>query len=192
MAYYTTWYTVCIYNLYWNTSTTFNSLPQSGVLMTLTKRPFENIVIKEENAGNQYFLLYPQCLLHFQKFPETKFILQVWFISSSAKSFKFEQSKILSFGKEWNCLDKLYNMENLFIVYKPCPQLEAKYICGKYWPISAFAVRTDWLGQNFFASCQFLSCQKTIGPHDSISCATKCFLWIHNVACLVSEIAKMH
>ena len=28
--------------------------------MTLQKKPFENIVEKGENAGNQYFLLFPQ------------------------------------------------------------------------------------------------------------------------------------
>ena len=29
--------------------------------MTLRKKTFENILEKEENAGNQYFLLFPQC-----------------------------------------------------------------------------------------------------------------------------------
>ena len=31
--------------------------------MTLRKKPFENIVGKGENAGNQDFLLFPQCFL---------------------------------------------------------------------------------------------------------------------------------
>ena len=33
-------------------------------------RPFENVVGKEENAGNQHFLLFPQCFLFYgrQKF----------------------------------------------------------------------------------------------------------------------------
>ena len=31
--------------------------------MTLSKKGFENIVEKEENAGNQHFLLFPQCFL---------------------------------------------------------------------------------------------------------------------------------
>ena len=30
-------------------------------LTTLRKKPFENIVGKGENAGNQHFLLLPQC-----------------------------------------------------------------------------------------------------------------------------------
>ena len=34
---------------------------------TLKKKPFENIVRKRENAGNQHFLLFPQCFLSFQK-----------------------------------------------------------------------------------------------------------------------------
>ena len=37
----------------------FNSTTQSRLLMTLDKKPFENIVGKGENAGNQHFLLVP-------------------------------------------------------------------------------------------------------------------------------------
>ena len=33
--------------------------------MTLKKEPFENNVGKEENAGNQHFLLFPQCFLSY-------------------------------------------------------------------------------------------------------------------------------
>ena len=33
----------------------------------LKKMTFENIVKKGENAGNQHFLLFPQCFLFFQK-----------------------------------------------------------------------------------------------------------------------------
>ena len=33
--------------------------------MTLGKKPLENIVGKGENAGNQHFLLFPQCFLLF-------------------------------------------------------------------------------------------------------------------------------
>ena len=33
--------------------------------MTLGKKPFENIVGIEENAGNQHFLLFPNCFLPF-------------------------------------------------------------------------------------------------------------------------------
>ena len=40
---------------------------QSRLLMTLLKEPFENIVGKGENAGNQHFLLCPQCFLPFPK-----------------------------------------------------------------------------------------------------------------------------
>ena len=34
---------------------------------TLRKKPFENIVEKGENAGNQHFLLFPQCFLPYQR-----------------------------------------------------------------------------------------------------------------------------
>ena len=39
----------------------------SRLLMPLGKKPFENIVGKGKNAGNQHFLLFPQCFLPFQK-----------------------------------------------------------------------------------------------------------------------------
>ena len=40
-----------------------NSTTQSLLLKTLAKKPFENIVGKGENAGNQHFLLFPQHFL---------------------------------------------------------------------------------------------------------------------------------
>ena len=48
-----------------NTSCCFFTT-ESQILMTLGKRPPENIVAKGENAGNQHFLLFPQC---FPSFP---------------------------------------------------------------------------------------------------------------------------
>ena len=64
---------------------------------TSVKKPFENIVGKGENAGNQHFLLFPQCFL--------PFLLQNSFFKShlillSANAFNLDQSKILLFGKE--------------------------------------------------------------------------------------------
>ena len=38
-------------------------IAQSQLFTTLSKRPFENIVGKGENAGNQHFLLFPPCFL---------------------------------------------------------------------------------------------------------------------------------
>ena len=40
---------------------------QSRLLTTLKKKPFENDVGKGENAGNQHFLLFPQCFLPYQR-----------------------------------------------------------------------------------------------------------------------------
>ena len=34
---------------------------------TLRKRPLKNIVEKEENAGTQHFLLFPQCFLPYER-----------------------------------------------------------------------------------------------------------------------------
>ena len=40
-----------------------NSLPQPQLLTTSKEKAFENIVGKGENADNQYFHLFPRCLL---------------------------------------------------------------------------------------------------------------------------------
>ena len=46
----------------------FNPLPhESQLLMTLKKKAFENTVGRRENAGNQHFLLFPQCFLLYQR-----------------------------------------------------------------------------------------------------------------------------
>ena len=43
------------------------STTKSRLLTTLQENPFENIVGKGENAGNQHFLFFPQCFLPFPK-----------------------------------------------------------------------------------------------------------------------------
>ena len=45
---------------------------ESGLVTKAKKEPFENIVEKEENAGNQHFLLFPQCFL---SYPEQIFAI---------------------------------------------------------------------------------------------------------------------
>ena len=40
---------------------------QPRLLTTLKKKPFENNVGNGENAGNQHFLLFPQCFLPIPK-----------------------------------------------------------------------------------------------------------------------------
>ena len=62
--------------------------------MNLGKTPFGNVQ-KEENAGNQYSLLFPM----FSTFPNTNFSFLVTFILLSASSFNLGQSKNKSFGK---------------------------------------------------------------------------------------------
>ena len=57
--------------------------------MTPKKKPLENIGGKGENAGNQHFLLFPQCFLD-----------QPTFDLSSANALNLVMSKNLSFGKE--------------------------------------------------------------------------------------------
>ena len=69
---------------------------QPLVLMTLRKKPFENIVGKEGNAGNQHFLLFPQCFLTHTK--TNCFILASPKLSS-ANAFNFDMSTNLLCGK---------------------------------------------------------------------------------------------
>ena len=56
---------------------------------TLRKTPFENIVVKGENAGNQHFHLCPLCILtqqngyqHFLLFPKFLKAFNFWVIES--------------------------------------------------------------------------------------------------------------
>ena len=77
--------------------TVINSQPQNPDLTILYKNPFENIVGKGENAGNQHFGLFPQC---FQLFPKEISIFLSRFFLSSANAFNLDQSKTLSFSKE--------------------------------------------------------------------------------------------
>ena len=58
---------------------------QRRLLTTLRKRPFENIVGKEENAGNQYFLLFPRCFLPF--LTKFQFFTNIYFVI--CKFFQF-------------------------------------------------------------------------------------------------------
>ena len=61
------------------------------------KRPFEKIVGKGENAGNQHFLHFPPC---FVPIPKQILSFSIAFDLSFANAFNLDQSKILSFGKE--------------------------------------------------------------------------------------------
>ena len=76
----------------YHTIPTFNNPPPRN-------KPFENIVGKGENAGNQHFLLFPH---FFSTRPQTNFICSITFIFSSANAFDLDWCKILLFGKNFN------------------------------------------------------------------------------------------
>ena len=67
--------------------------------MTLGKKPFENIVGKGENAGNQHFLLFPQCFIPFPKqvssFSNLLCRLQMFGIWTSIKIFGLVKSLLV-------------------------------------------------------------------------------------------------
>ena len=77
-------------------STAFNSTIQSRLLTTLKKKALENTVGKEENAGNQHFLLFPTV---FSSLPQREIVILATFNLWSANAFNFVMSKNLSFGK---------------------------------------------------------------------------------------------
>ena len=70
---------------------------------TLKKNPFENIVGKGENAGNQHFLLFPQCFLpvriHMSIYQSPLFCrLQMLSISTGLKFCRLEELRISIFS----------------------------------------------------------------------------------------------
>ena len=69
---------------------------QFQLLKTLKKKALENTVGKEENAGNQHFLLFPQC---FQLLSQREIVILATFNLSTANAFDLVMSKNLSFGK---------------------------------------------------------------------------------------------
>ena len=66
-------------------------------MVTVVLYRVENIVGNGENAGNQHFLLFPQCFL---PFPKANFNFSAKFHLLSASAFKLDLSKNLLFGKE--------------------------------------------------------------------------------------------
>ena len=78
----------------------FNSLPHNLDFWLPNQRSLlETLWEKGENAGYQHFLLFPQCLFTLHK---TNFKISFRFILSSAHVLNLDQSKILSFGKEYH------------------------------------------------------------------------------------------
>ena len=62
----------------------------------LTKKTFENIMVKGANADNQHFLLSSQCFLHF---PKEFTIFCVMIIFWSANALNLDYTEVLSFFK---------------------------------------------------------------------------------------------
>ena len=88
-----------------------NSLQHNPDLTTLRKKPFENIVGKGENAGNQHFLFFPQCFLPFPK------QISIFDTHSNCRlqilSIWTGLTKILSFGKELPGFTKSFILTSL-------------------------------------------------------------------------------
>ena len=79
--------------------------------MTLMKEPFENIMWKGENAGNQHFLLFP-CFLPFPK--QFQFFSNINFV---ANALKLDQPTILLFCKELKPDIVSYESKKILIEY---------------------------------------------------------------------------
>ena len=88
--------------------------------------PFENIVGKEENAGNQHFLLFPQFFLSLSK---AKIFTIVNFILLSGNAFNLDQSRILSFGKEFNPLLPEYDLDKFAFSANILSPIDSAFFC---------------------------------------------------------------
>ena len=64
--------------------------------MTLRKKGKENKVGKGENAGNQYFLLFPRCFFPVEE--RNHHFNNIYFVTANA--FNLEKAKIVSFGEK--------------------------------------------------------------------------------------------
>ena len=64
-------------------------------------KAFQNILGKEEDAGKQHFLLFPQCLLSYQR-QKSQFNNTYTLTCNllSANAFNLDQAKVLLVGKE--------------------------------------------------------------------------------------------
>ena len=88
------------------------------------KKTFENIVEKVENAGNQHFILFPQCFLPYQR----QITTILTFNLLSANIFNLFKASVLSFCSEV----KEHNFEwqnPMFFLFRNCPCLKfRKYL----------------------------------------------------------------
>ena len=74
----------------------FNSLfKQFCILTTLQLQPFKNIFGKGENAGNQHFLIFPQCFL----LSKDKSVIKAFHLLS-ANAFISDCAKVLGQGPQ--------------------------------------------------------------------------------------------
>ena len=56
-----------VFSTFYMFSALYLFLTHFRLLTTLGEKPLENIVGKEENVGNQHFLLFPQCFQPYQR-----------------------------------------------------------------------------------------------------------------------------
>ena len=115
--------------------------------MNLGKKPFEHIEGKGENAGNQHFLIFPQC---FQpSITDKNHLLKSTFMLSSANALNFDQSKILSF--EVNAMLDISYIRSASAPSYPCflEFLFYQYSTQYSKPLAAFpqsfVVREPWI-----------------------------------------------
>ena len=79
------------------------------------KKGFGKHCRKRRKCGNQHFLLFPQCFVHYQK---RKIIILATFNLTSANGFSFVHSKILLFGRELEPALKVWLLLDLGITCK--------------------------------------------------------------------------
>ena len=93
--------------------------------MTLKKKAFENIVRKDENAGNQHFSPLPTM---FSTLSEREIVISAIFILWSANALNLDQSEISPFDKESGSFFRKEQVFKLFwlLAFSPFPTMFSK------------------------------------------------------------------
>ena len=132
---------------------------QSQLLTTLTKKSFENIFVKGENAGNQHFLLFPPYFLPFSKqvlsFHSNLFcclpMLSIW---TCLKFCNLVRSKLYSKQRNFQLTEtgKICRQQNKCDLKIKCCCWKGRKHCGKrrkYW-LPAFSPFPTMFSEGYF------------------------------------------
>ena len=119
---------------------------KSELLTTFRKNPFENIVGKKgENAGNQHFLLFPQCFLTFKS--KFQFFSYIYFVVCKC----FEFGPVICKDLTLYSIDTHFKASTTDSFWKHCGK---RRNCSSR-AISSFPTMFSTQSENCISICQF-------------------------------------